>query len=343
MKKLRLLIPAALLILALAVCIPNASFRVLSGMAQEVKRTVFSPVKTEKFASYTPLFPTPEVENGYVPQGLCYLEAAGVYVLSAYHETQPSVLVLADAANGARLKTLALAQADGQPFTGHVGGVATDGDWIYVADDARVQRLAVSAVLQAADGAALPLTDSFLTDLRCSFLSCDGAYLYAGEFYNFTFDGAYDTDPAHWRRVTFFERYYARCCAYPLASLDAACGAQTVTVPEYVITLPRCVQGFARMPDDSLRLSVSYGRNNPSYLLTYSDVTAWDPDGSVLYGDEHVPIYYLYQKACTARAELPPMLEGIAAVNGQTVGVFESCAAKYADGAFPVNDVCSFS
>ncbi|MBR4728408.1 MAG: hypothetical protein IK080_11030 [Clostridia bacterium] len=343
MKKKLWLIPAAVLILALAVCIPNAGFRVVSGMAQELQRTKFSPVRTQAFAPYTPLFPTPEVENGYVPQGLCYLEKAQVYVLSAYHETQPSVLILTDAAAGTRLKTLALAQADGQPFTGHLGGVATDGDWLYLTDEAKVQRLAVSAVLQAADGETLPLTESFLTDLRCSFLSCDGAYLYAGEFYNFTFDGSFDTDPDHWRRVSFFERYYARCCAYPLASLDAACEAGTVTTPEYVLTLPRCVQGLARMPDGSLRLSVSYGRNNPSYLLTYTDVTAWDPDGSVLYGDERVPIYYLYQKACTARAELPPMLEGIAAVNGQTVGVFESCAAKYADGAFPVDAVCSFS
>ena len=343
MKKKRLLIPAAVLALALAVCIPNASFRVISGLVQEAKRLTFARVNTEKFAPYTPLFPTPAVENGYVPQGLCCLEAAGVYVLSAYHETQPSVLVLVDAADGARLKTLALTQADGQPFTGHVGGVATDGKWIYVTDGACVQRLAVSAVLQAADGETLPLTESFLTDLRCSFLSCDGGYLYAGEFYNFTRDGAYDTDPDHWRRVTFFERYYARCCAYPLAALDKAFEAETVAVPEYVITLPDRVQGLARMADGSLRLSLSYGRNNPSCLLTYSDVTAWDPDGSVLYGEERVPIYYLYQKACTARAELPPMLEGIAAFNGQTVGVFESCAAKYADSAFPVDAVCSFS
>lgn len=342
MKKRWLILPAVL-VLAFALCIPNAVFRPVSGAVQEARRLILAHSEARVYAPYQKLFPTPEVENGYVPQGICRLEAEALCLISAYHESEPAVLIAVDAASGARIKTLRLQRPDGTPLDSHVGGVATDGQWIYLADGQRIARVSVSAMQQTADGGSLEIADEMQTDLRCAFLSCDGKYLYAGEFYNFSFDGKYKTDPAHWQTVTFFERYYARGCAYPLSALDAAFGAETVAVPEYVLTLPRCVQGFARAADGSICLSTSFGRNNNSFLLTYADVTAWDADGSVAYGDTRVPLYYLHQKALIGRTELPPMLEGIAAADGQLIGVFESCAAKYADGAFPLDAVCSFS
>ncbi len=78
---------------------------------------------------------------------------------------------------------------------------------------------------------------------------------------------------------------------------------------------PKEVQGVV-VRDDELVFSQSEGRNNPGHLLTQR---------------RDDPLGYLYAK----NRDMPNMSEGIAEVDGDIVTLYESGAAKYADGNWP--------
>ena len=192
------------------------------------------------------------------------------------------------------------------------------------------------------DGGEVSLGASVQTDVKCSYINSDGEYLYAGEFYTFDFNGAYDTDASHHIRVSFGERSYSRCNAYKLSDFEAAFDGGELK-PDFVLATPNRVQGFARLADGSFVLSTSFGRDNDSFMLTYEDVTANEADAELDFDGEKVPLYYLCNKSKTASLREPPMLEGVDSNGNEIIGIFESGAEKYSDSAFINNNICKFT
>ena len=140
--------------------------------------------------------------------------------------------------------------------------------FFYICHGSKIYRLTLAEIALAPDGGSLYLKDSILTDVKCSYINSDGEYLYAGEFYVFDADGGYDTDVSHHMAISLFESTYSRCNAYKLSEVfaDFAKGQEKISVPEFVLTTPNSVQGFARTADGRFALATSFGRNNNSYL-----------------------------------------------------------------------------
>lgn len=307
----------------------------------------FSQAKFHKdstYTGYTGLYDIPHLSNGFVPQGFCYVEALHAYVLSYYHESLASILSVVDATSGAHRKTFPLQNADGSPFMGHAGGVAADADALYLADGSAICRFSLHALETAADGEALTPDSIVQTDLRCAYLSCDGTYLYAGEFYTFTAGGTYDTEQTHHMQLSMTELSFSRCNAYLLSALSAQFEANNLlpAVPAMAFTTPNRVQGFARLPDGTFALSTSYGRDVDSFLKRYADVTKEDPVYTLSYAQQDVPVYSLSEASMTSQTRLPPMLEGIDEHAGALLGIFESGAEKYSDAKYIVRQICTF-
>lgn len=318
--------------------------RTVEGYIETVSRVVRSWFETRNYFDYYELCDIPETENGYVPQGYCYSETEDLHFISYYHDENASVISVVDGENGSRVKTLSLQLANSKDFKGHAGGIAEDGTYFYIVDGKKIYRLAMSSIISAADGDALVLSEKITTDIKCSYLNCDGTYLYAGEFYTFTDKGSYDTDKSHHIALSFFETSYSRCNAYLLSDIAAAFSAEKseIPVPAMVFTTPNCVQGFSRLPDGTFVLSTSYGRNNDSFLKFYKDVTAGECDFTVDYDGVSVSGYHLKNSEKTKTLSQPPLLEGIDDASGKVYGIFESCADKYSDAAFIVESICIF-
>lgn len=319
--------------------------RTVEGCVEIVVRAIRSTFGVRSYTGYEELYDIPEIENGYVPQGYCFSESRGLHFISYYQSKKASVISLVDAESGIRVKTLNLAQADGSDFKGHAGGIAEDGRFFYVVDGKEIYRADLNVIEKLSDGDKLILSEKILTDVKCSYLNSDGKYLYAGEFYSFTTDGSYDTDKSHHMAISLFETTYARCNAYLISDIEGLFSEteNDVAVPALVFTTPNCVQGFTRMNDGSIVLSISYGRDNNSSLAYYSDVTKGNSDFTVEYGEASVPAYHLNKADRNRVMRLPPLLEGIDDMNGNVVGIFESCAEKYSDSAFVVEEICVFS
>lgn len=318
--------------------------RTVEGCFEIVVRTLRSTFGTRSYSDFKGLCDIPETENGYIPQGYCYSDSEKLHFVSYYHSEKASVISVVDDESGCRIKTLSLKKSNGKDFKGHAGGIAEDGENFYIVDGKKIYRVAMSDIISASDGASLALNEFITTDVKCSYLNCDGTYLYAGEFYTFTTDGSYDTDKSHHVALSLFETSYARCNAYLISDIKSAFSAEGAepVKPSMIFTTPNCVQGFARMPDGTFALSISYGRDNNSSLKFYKDVTKGSAAFTVDYGEEAVPAYNLSKSGQTASLRQPPLLEGIDDMRGRVAGIFESCAQKYSDAAFIVDKICVF-
>ncbi len=316
--------------------------RNIEGYIETVVRAVRGIFDIRSYSDYTELCEIPEVENGYVPQGYCFSEDYNLHFISYYHDDAATVISVVDGASGEKIKTLPLRKTNGKDFTGHAGGIAEDGQYLYIVDGKKIYRIALALIFMTPDGGPLFLLDKINADVKCSYLNCDGTYLYAGEFYTFTADGSYDTDKSHHMAISLFETTYARCNAYKLSELNFSSDNDEITAPSIVFTTPNCVQGFVRLPDGTFALSISYGRNNNSTLAYYKDVTSGECDFTVDYSGVSVPAYHLRNSTKTKSLRQPPLLEGIDDINGKVSGIFESCAGKYSDAAFIVDKICVF-
>lgn len=316
--------------------------RIIDGLFENIERFFRKTFETRKnYSDYTELCSIPETENGYVPQGYCLSEDGKSHIISYYHADKASVLVFINSETGAEEKIVSLKTASGKDFTGHAGGIAQENGWFYICHGSKIYRIAMADIEAATNGGEVALGASAETDVKCSYINSDGEYLYAGEFYTFDFNGAYDTDSSHHISVSISERSYSRCNAYELSDFEAAFDGGEL-VPEFVLTTPNRVQGFARLADGSFVLSTSFGRDNDSFMLVYKDVTKDEAGAELDFDGKKVPVYYLNNSRKTAALREPPMLEGIDANGNEIIGIFESGAEKYSDSAFIVNSVCNF-
>ena len=315
----------------------------LANTAETVTRGVRGAIKSDNdYENYQPICNIPETENGYIPQGYCFCEALKLHIISYYHAENASVLSFTDAESGEHTKTVHLQNADGTTFQGHVGGVADDTEYLYLCEDHAVYRVPLATVSTLSNGAVLTLSEQIMTDVKCSYINCDGEFLYAGEFYTYYSDGRYGTDATHHMQISMTELHFSRCNVYRLSDLTNAFSASPAApaVPAFALTTPNLVQGFARLSDGTFALSTSYGRNTDAHLLRFSDVTKAEPVYTVSYLNQDIPVYSLSKAAQTDSLRLPPMLEGIDSDGTRILGIFESGAQKYSDGKFPVNSVC---
>lgn len=343
-----------ILAIAIAVCCAVPSFaasdagksgvskiiRTIDGIFENAERLIRSKFENRKnYAEYSELCDIPETENGYVPQGFCISEDGESYIVSYYHSEKASILVFINIETGESEKLVNLKTSGGKDFTGHAGGIAQENGWIYICHGSKIYRISSADIAETENGGEIALGASVQTDVKCSYINSDGVYLYAGEFYTFEFDGGYDTDASHHVSVSLFERHYSRCNAYCLSDFEAAFEGGEL-VPEFVVTTPNRVQGFARLDDGNFVLSVSYGRNNDSFMYVYEDVVTGPSDYELFYGEVTVPVYHLRNSQRVKNLRQPPMLEGIDSNGNSVIGIFESGAKKYSDSAFIVNSIC---
>lgn len=292
------------------------------------------------FSNYLPIAEIPETKSGYIPQGFCYCEKLNVYFISYYHSEKSSILALIDAETNKRIKTINLLDENGKSFTGHVGGIGDDGTYLYITCNKSVSRVEIEKIVNLGDYHNIILNEFIYTDVNCSYLNCDGKYLYVGEFY--TNDGDYNTDESHHIMMSPLEVSFARVNAYKISSLEFNKSNKDISIPEFSLAVPNRVQGISRLGDGKFVLSVSYGRKNYSYLHTYKDVVSAESTYSYMVNDKIVPIYFLCENAQIDKKTLPPMLEGIDIKNNNVYGIFESGAEKYSDARFIENSICEF-
>ena len=258
--------------------------------------------------------PIPDLNNGFIPQGITYDAESGSYIMSGYTGDRVALYVV----SSSDYKEVRLLNEDGQIFEGHGGGVTVAGKYVYVADGGCLTAFNIADIRENDTATAVK---KIKVDNSASYVSSDGNYVYVGEFYR---AGNYETEESHYFTTPEGEENKAIVSAYKVEE-DGEINAAT---PEFSVSLPSLVQGFA-MKDGGVILSRSWGLSS-SKIEFYGE-----PENSgktISASGKEVPLYYVGRKTLIKSVDAPFFSEDITVVGDRVVINFESATNKYIIG-----------
>jgi hypothetical protein len=268
----------------------------------------------------------PGLNDGFVPQGLDYDEKTDTYIHSGYNGKFIEIYFV----NGKDVKKLIPVDENGERAKGHAGGVTRVGDYLYVCDnadegDGRVGMLRVydfNAISNLQDGAEISAIGTFTVDTSSSFCFSDDEYIYVGEFYR---PVNYETQASHYFTTPAGDENKAILSAYPL-NADGSIGSE---YPEFSVSIPAQVQGFAKMADGKVAVSTSWGLTD-SHLEIHSEMK--NSGKTIDVSGKEVPLYYIDSSTRIKDVVMPSFSEGLSIKDGKIVISFESACNKYVIG-----------
>lgn len=283
-------------------------------------------------------FVIPGLKKGqnFVLQGVEYCEALGWTFLCGYikpaTDKKNSVIFVLDmnktvtnsigkSYRGALIKEVFLLKEDGEPFTGHAGGIAVTDKNVWIANGGRIYRLPLSDIASAEPSSEMHFADSLKMPVLASYCSFHDGILWVGEF-EYAKDG-YVTDEAHHNSQNSSLKGWTVGYVINESGLDGydqttgmkAAFLKDVAVPDYALWHGEKVQGMAEA-DDRIVLSVSYGRTNNSTIAIYENpvrgLCAKSADTYITIEGQSVPCFLL--TTSLKKVTAPPMSEDLSVV-----------------------------
>lgn len=277
-------------------------------------------------------FIIPGLRDGFIPQGMHYDAREECFFITGYMSSkEASPVYIVEKESGELRKTVLLLEEDGTAFTGHAGGIALYGDYVYLAggSDYCLYVYSYSEILSAEDGTGVICKGVFSTQasdedyVRISCLTVSGDRLIVGEFYR---DEDYMTQDSH--KLTTKGGDYNQAVAVEFRlSAEAPFGIEPTPVGAY--SLPDHVQGMC-LADGNFYLSTSYGATF-SHILAYSE-SKLNNEGEITLLGETVTLYSLDSSVLASDYKLAPMAEEIELVDGRLYVMCESASGKYLFG-----------
>ena len=263
------------------------------------------------YEAETTLCRNPGLNDGFVCQGIAAADGEDLILVSGYMaDKQPSRIYVTTLDSQSYFVTL---HCDGEPYTGHAGGIAVSGEMAYIANGSKIFTFPLRDVLDAKNGDSVNIGAGKKINNKASFLYTDDTYLYAGSFMD---------DSTKRVEEHIFETaegtHYAICSVYAIGDLSA---------PVRIYSIRDCVQGICFTPDGKVVMSTSYGLSSSGYYV-YNVADATE-SGKTLDG---APVYYL--EKTIGEVDGPAMAEGLDYYKGKIITLTESASNKYIFGKF---------
>lgn len=270
-------------------------------------------------------FMQPELDEGFIPQDLDYLDAAQGWLFSGYMSDGSPSPLYRQCDDGTFAKLL-VALPDGSIYDGHGSGVTSTGSHVLLTCEEGYLILDAPAVAAASDGDTVEARALRDLDFSPAFMNIENGTLYTGNFY---FPEAYETPAEHRILAADGNENPAVLYAYP-ADGDDPYGFSAQA--ERVYSIPGKVQGVCFTEEGRIVLSTSYGLA-ASQLLVYDEALV-QPLGLFPADGAEVPLLSLDSSSLVDTIEAPPMTEGIETHDGRIYIAGESACNKYIFGKF---------
>ena len=285
-------------------------------------------------------FVIPGLMDNMTPQGLDYVSSVDTYLICGYQKDgAPSRIYRVDGATGKDDGYVVMGDENGNGIKPHAGGLASHGEYLFVAgdEDACINVYSLNDVLAAKSGDVVKKLGSFSTQfmgdkINVAWICFADDRMIVGEFYR---DPNYITDKSHWITTTTGEENRAIAWAYKFSN-DENSAFGVSQIPCEMYSMPGLVQGMT-VKDGKIWISQSYGTAK-STIRCY-DVSGSEPVNHFVRihsgldePDVMIPIYAFDSSTQTAYFEAAPMAEEIVFVNGKLLIMSESASMKYIFG-----------
>ncbi|MBO5480134.1 MAG: hypothetical protein J6A63_02970 [Clostridia bacterium] len=272
----------------------------------------------------------PGIHENYVPQGFDYDEEWGKFLATGYmsDKSESRVYVLDKSGNATYTKLL---KANGKKYTGHTGGIAHFGEYVYITGGDTIDVFSYTDVKNGAKTTKLLGTVPTFNDPAYCYIY--NGYLFAGSYF-------YETDDVEKQEHVTTPAGQKNTAIITVFKLDASKEFGIDPTIKAVISTKDRAQGMCFTADGELVLSTSSGLS-VSQLTVYdvSDLakTVGDPDNEFTAGEQDVfslPWYYLEDNDIQQVISAPPMSEEVVYLDGKLYVMNESACNKYIFGKF---------
>jgi len=261
------------------------------------------------------------LDEGFTPQGLCYESDTEKFLTCGYMKNgSASRIYVVDKKKNKTDKYFTL-RLNADIYTGHAGGIATNGISVWIVGDGMVHRFDYFKVQTVENGGIIDIVDSFETKNGADFVTVENNNLWVGEFHK---KGKYDTSDSHFIETETGSTNSAISFCYEISD-NEKCGI-TSLVPTKALSTGSLVQGMVVL-DDKIILSTSYSLAN-SHIYTYENILSGTASTFNFEGTE-IPLFILSDKQLIKDLETPCMSEEITVAEGKIYIMFESACQKY--------------
>lgn len=284
-------------------------------------------------------FVIPDLNKGFIPQGLDYDDRCEQFFITGYYKEQSSPIYRVDK-SGKLVGKVILNNADGSEFICHAGGIAVHDNYVYIAGgfDNCLYVFDYNDVMNASMNDSVDCIGMFSLEgegdyLGSATMTVDDEAIYIAEFYR---EENYPTNETHHMVTTSGAENKAVMLKFEYSDAeDSSYGLSRIPTAAY--SIPELCQGVS-IVDGVAYLSSSYG-------VAKSHITGFELQKSTtdktinMLGSE-VPLYELDESSLVSTIELAPMSEEIEVVDGRMYVMCESASNKYIFGKLTGGEYC---
>ena len=295
------------------------------------------------FNDFKGSFIIPGLYEGIIPQGFCYDETTGFFLITGYYEDGelPSMIITVNAKDGSLAGAHPLKDINGNAYYGHAGGIASSSNTVYITSNSECYAFPSVLLKNTENRKEIQFTSKFKLNTLGSFAAIHNNILWTGDFIESSDDEREKVSEI--TTLSSGETFYAYCEGYilkdGLPAVDKINSEANGYTPDYMLAIPEQVQGMAFTKTDKIIFSTSYGRKNNSVIYVYDDVLLTEKSGTKQINGESVELFACSSNLLLNQYTAPPMAEGLAEHPDGIYLLFESGAAKYRNGGgkFPVD------
>lgn len=306
---------------------------------------------SEFLACAQPAFLIPGLKQVLTPQGIAVCPTTGRTYISSYSvDDVPSNIAVTEAESNILIAEYYLYNADGTPFTSHVGGIAVTQTHLYVSDNKDAQgnyRIAAIPLEQLPEEGSHDITvkETITMAMSPSMINFSGGYLWVGNFYHPNADYNLSPNMNYTTQAADGSEYGCYILGFDMSQgHDRLLSDGPYPMPDIILAAPNRIQGITLTDTGKVVLSQSYGRANDSAILVYHLQPEDTPDLELTLNDQLVPAFMLDDTRLASSINSIPMSEGLAtASDGNVLILYESGAIRYQDGKHRTSYVWSMS
>ncbi len=274
--------------------------------------------------------------EGIIPQGFCYDAGTDLFLITGYYEDGrfPSMVMAVKGKTSELFGAFPLKTVNGEDYFGHVGGIGTSQNTVYIASENECFTFPSSLLKSTESGTAIEFRGNFKVNTAASFLTVHNDTLWLGDFIR-----SRDKEREEVEEIFTLqsgETFYAFCEGYilenGLPSEKKINSDSTGYIPDFFLAIPEQVQGIAFTKTGKIIFSTSYGRKNNSKLYIFEDILIKEKAGTRTVDGKEVDLYACDTNSLIKEITAPPMAEDLAIHPDGIYIIFESGAAKYRIG-----------